>query len=64
MWHPYVHFEEIFSALTTRANIPAQIIANLKKVVISGMVREPKAGLPSRSIGRVGKAVLTISGLI
>ena len=32
MWHPYVLFEEIFSALTTRASTPAQIIANLKKV--------------------------------
>ena len=45
MWHPYVLFEEIFSALTTRANTPAQIIANLKKVVISGMVREAKSRL-------------------
>ena len=45
MWHPYVHFEEIFGALTTRANTPAQIIANLKKVVISGMVREAKSRL-------------------
>jgi len=39
MWHPYVLFEDIFRALTTRANTPAQIIANLKQVVISGMVR-------------------------
>ena len=61
MWQPYDLFEEIFSALTTRANTPAQIIANLKKVVISG--EKPKAGLPSRSIGRVGKAVLIKSGL-
>ena len=43
MWHPYVLFEEIFSALTTRASTPAQIIANLKKVIISGMVREAKS---------------------
>ena len=45
MWHPYVLFEEIFSALTTRASTPAQIIANLKKVIISGMVREAKSRL-------------------
>ena len=45
MWRPYVLFEEIFSALTTRANTPAQIIANLKKVVISGMVREARSRL-------------------
>ena len=45
MWHPYVLFEEIFSALTTRAGTPAQIIANLKKVIISGMVREAKSRL-------------------
>ena len=38
-------FEEIFSALTTRASTPAQIIANLKKVIISGMVREAKSRL-------------------
>ena len=62
MWHSYVLFEEIFSALTTRAGTPAQIIANLKKVTISGMVREAKSRLPLRSTGRVGKAVSTISG--
>ena len=45
MWQPYVLFEEIFSALTTKAGTPAQIIANLKKVVISGMVREAKSRL-------------------
>ena len=45
MWHPYVLFEEIFSALTTKAGTPAQIIANLKKVIISGMVREAKSRL-------------------
>ena len=45
MWRPYVLFEEIFSALTTRAGTPAQIIANLKKVIISGMVREAKSRL-------------------
>ena len=45
MWYPYVLFEEIFSALTTRANTPAQIIANLKKVVISGMIRKAKSRL-------------------
>ena len=45
MWHPYVLFEDIFRALTTRANTPAQIIANLKQVVISGMVREAKSRL-------------------
>ena len=45
MWHPYVLFEEIFSALTTRAGTPAQITANLKKVIISGMVREAKSRL-------------------
>ena len=45
MWHPYVLFEEIFSALTMRASTPAQIIANLKKVIISGMVREAKSRL-------------------
>ena len=45
MWHPYVLFEEIFSALTTRASTPAQTIANLKKVIISGMVREAKSRL-------------------
>ena len=37
--------KKFFSALTTRANTPAQIIANLKKVVISGMVREAKSRL-------------------
>ena len=41
----YVLFDEIFSALTTRASTPAQIIANLKKVIISGMVREAKSRL-------------------
>ena len=45
MWHPYVLFEEIFGALTTRAGTPAQIIANLKKVIISAMVREAKSRL-------------------
>ena len=45
MWHPYVLFEDIFRALTTRANTPAQIIANLKQVVSSGMVREAKSRL-------------------
>ena len=45
MWHPYVLFEDIFSALTARAGTPAQIIANLKKVIISGMVREAKSRL-------------------
>ena len=45
MWHRYVLFEEIFSALTTRASTPAQIIANLKKFIISGMVREAKSRL-------------------
>ena len=45
MWHPYVLFEDIFRALTTRANTPDQIIANFKQVVISGMVREAKSRL-------------------
>ena len=45
MWHPYVLFEEIFTALTARAGTPAQIISNLKKVIISGMVREAKSRL-------------------
>ena len=45
MWHPYVLFEEIFTALTTRAGTPAPIISNLKKVIISGMVREAKSRL-------------------
>ena len=47
MWHPYVLFEDIFSALTTGAGTPAQIIANLslKKVIITGMVREAKSRL-------------------
>ena len=45
MWQPYVLFEEIFSALTTKAGTPVQIIANLKKVAISGMVREAKSRL-------------------
>ena len=45
MWHPYVLFEDIFSALTTGASTPAQIIANLKKVIITGMVREAKSRL-------------------
>ena len=45
MWHPYVLFEDIFSALTTGANTPAQIIANLKKVIITGMVREARSRL-------------------
>ena len=53
MWHPYVLFEEIFSALTTRAGTPAQIIANLKKVIIAGMVREAKSRL-SIKIDREG----------
>ena len=45
MWHPYVLFEEIFIALTARAGTPAQVISNLKKVIISGMVREAKSRL-------------------
>ena len=45
MWHPYVLFEDIFSALTTGAGTPAQTIANLKKVIITGMVREAKSRL-------------------
>ena len=44
MWQPYVLFEEILSAPTTKAGTPAQIIANLKKGV-SGMVREAKSRL-------------------
>ena len=62
MWHPYVLFEEIFSALTARASTPAQIIANLKKVIISVWSEKPKAGLPLRLIERVGKMVSIISG--
>ena len=45
MWHPYVLFEDIFSARTARAGTPASIIANLEKVIISGMVREAKSRL-------------------
>ena len=45
MWQPYVLFEEIFSALTTKTETSAQIIANLKKAGISGMVREAKSRL-------------------
>ena len=52
MWHPYVLFEEIFSALTARAGTPAQIIANLKKVIISGMVREAKSRLAIKIDGK------------
>ena len=45
MWQPYVLFEEIFSALSARAGTPAQTIANLKKVILTGMVREAKSRL-------------------
>ena len=45
MWHPYVLFEDIFGALATGAGTPAQVIANLKKVIITGMVREAKSRL-------------------
>ena len=38
-----INIEEIFSALTTKTGTPAQTIANLKKAVISGMVRETKS---------------------
>ena len=45
MWHPYVLFEDIFSALITGAGTPAQTIANLKKGIITGMVRETRKRL-------------------
>ena len=45
MWHPYVLFEEIYCALTARAGTPAQTIAQLKRVIIEGMVREAKSRL-------------------